>query len=41
MKTYWIRRWEEDFPQLTTLYINTREWRRWEQEKEDTTDEEA
>jgi hypothetical protein len=41
VKTYWIRRWEENFPQLTTLYINTREWGRWEQEKEDTTDEEA
>lgn len=33
VKTYWIREREEDSPRLTTLYINTREWRRWEQSK--------
>jgi len=38
-KTYWIREWEKDFPRLISLYINTREWRRWEQEKRDTSDE--
>jgi Domain of unknown function (DUF6883) len=33
VKTYWIYRWGEDFPRLTTLFINTREWRRWEEER--------
>lgn len=33
VKTYWIREWEKEPPRLTTLFINTREWRRWEEER--------
>jgi hypothetical protein len=33
VKTYWIREWEKESPRLTTLFINTREWRRWEEER--------
>lgn len=39
VKTYWIRGREEGLPRLTTLYINTKEWKRWEQGKEDTTEQ--
>lgn len=39
VKTYWIREREEDAPRLATLYINTREWRRWEQSKGNAEDE--
>jgi len=35
VKTYWIREWGEECPRLTSLYINAREWRRWEQERGD------
>ncbi len=38
IKTYWIRDWGQKFPRLTTLYINTREWRRWELEREEADD---
>jgi hypothetical protein len=37
VKTYWIREWGEESPRLTTLYINAREWRRWEEERGDVT----
>ncbi len=39
VKTYWIREREQDSPRLITLYINTREWRRWERESKAATDE--
>lgn len=39
IKTYWIREWGKSFPRLTTLYIDTKEWRRWELEREEATDE--
>lgn len=37
VKTYWIYRSGEDFPRLVTPYISAREWRRWEQERGNTT----
>ena len=33
VKTYWIREWEEESPRLITLFIITREWKRWEEEE--------
>lgn len=33
VKTYWISEWEEESPRLITLYVNAREWRRWERER--------
>ncbi len=36
VKTYWIFEQAEEPPRLTSLYINTREWRRWEKD-DDTT----
>lgn len=39
VKTYWICEWAVDSPRLITLYINTREWERWERERKDATDE--
>lgn len=35
VKTYWIREWGEEHPRLITLYINTKEWKRWEDERGD------
>lgn len=35
VKTYWIREWGEEPPRLTTLFINTKEWRRWEMDADD------
>lgn len=35
VKTYWIREGEEEPPRLTTLFINTKEWRRWEKDADD------
>lgn len=37
MRTYWIREWGEEAPRLTSLYINAKEWRRWEEGKGNTT----
>ncbi len=37
VKTYWIYEWGEESPRLTSLYINAREWRRWERERDDVT----
>jgi hypothetical protein len=34
LKTYWIYEWGEDSPRLITLYVNAKEWRRWEQARE-------
>lgn len=31
VRTYWIREWGDEAPRLTTMYINTRQWSRWEQ----------
>lgn len=39
VKTYWIRDPEGDSPRLTTLYIDTREWRRWDRGKGAATDQ--
>ena len=33
VKTYWLYEREEISPRLTSLYVNTRDWRRWEQGK--------
>lgn len=41
VRTYWIREWGQNSPRLITLYINTREWLRHEQEEENATDKEA
>jgi hypothetical protein len=41
VKTYWIFRRGEDFPRLATLYIDVKEWSRWEQEREDATGSEG
>ncbi|MDP9477395.1 MAG: hypothetical protein M3R38_17220 [Actinomycetota bacterium] len=32
VRTGWIYLHGEDFPRLTTLYVKTTEWRRWERE---------
>lgn len=34
LKTYWIYEEGKNFPRLTSLYISAREWRQWEQERE-------
>ena len=33
VKTYWICEWGEESPRLITLYINAKEWKRWEQQR--------
>ena len=35
IRTYWIREWGEECFRLTNLYINAREWRRWEENRGD------
>jgi hypothetical protein len=35
VQTYWVYKPGENFPSLATLYIDTDEWDRWEQEGED------
>ena len=37
VKTYWMFRRGQDFPRLVTLYINAKEWERWDQERGDAT----
>lgn len=32
VRTKWIYRYGEDFPRMTTIYVKTTEWRRWESE---------
>lgn len=33
VKTYWMFGRGQDFPRLVTLYINAKEWERWDQER--------
>jgi hypothetical protein len=37
VKTYWIYERGEESPRLTSLYIDVREWRRWERGRRDDT----
>lgn len=37
VKTYWIREWESEYPRLITLFIDSREWRRWEEHRDNVT----